>query len=110
MCDCQSAPNDDESEKSSPADGPDANVTFPTDLSDLEVGESAGLLEMETQHGYGRIAVEKTEAGHADIIKHQKVDPDADSGFTDVEEIMRAGRFFSREASWSDLHADRHGD
>ena len=86
----------------------DGSADFPTDLGDLAVGEEAGLIDFEHRHGYGRIAIERTADGEADKIKLQKQDADADNGYSDLETITTAGRWFARGASWDDLPSPDH--
>lgn len=79
---------------------------FPTSLDELAVGDTAGLIEIEHRSGYGRIALERTEDGESDIIKLHRQNPDAESGYTDIETITTAGRWFARGGSWKHLLDD----
>jgi hypothetical protein len=78
---------------------------FLTQLNELDVGDTAGLIDFEHRSGYGRIAIERTEEGESDIIKLQRQDSDADTGYTDIETITTVGRWFARGGSWEDLEA-----
>jgi len=81
----------------------DQQVTFPTSLDDIGVGDTAGLIDIEHRSGYGRIAIERTEEGKSDKIKLQRADSDADTGYVDIEIITTVGRWFARGGSWKDL-------
>jgi len=81
----------------------DQQITFPTPLNEMDVGDTAGLINFEHRSGYGRIAIERTKEGKSDKIKLQKADSDADTGYVDLETITTVGRWFARGGSWKDV-------
>lgn len=76
---------------------------FPGDLDDVDVGETVGLIDFEAKYGYGRVAVERTEEGESDILKLQRQDADAETGYVDIEQIASVGQWFAHGCTWQDL-------
>lgn len=86
--------------------GCEAESHFGTELADLEVGDEAGLIEIEGRSGYVRVAIERTPDGEADRVKLQTPNESGDEDFADEELLATAGRWFSRHATWEDISAD----
>lgn len=84
----------------------EAESHFGTELADLEVGDEAGLIEIESRSGYVRVAIERTPDGEADRMKLQTPNDSDDEDFADEELLATAGRWFSRHATWEDISAD----
>lgn len=84
----------------------EAESHFETELADLDVGDEAGLVEVESRSGYVRVAIERTPDGEADRMKLQTPRDNYGEDFTDEELLATAGRWFSRHATWEDLPAD----
>lgn len=83
-----------------------AEAHFETDLRFLGVGETAGLIEMETRSGYVRVAIERTPDGEGDRLKLQTPADNDNSEFSDEELLGTPGRWFSRAGTWEDITAD----
>ncbi|KZX46202.1 MULTISPECIES: hypothetical protein [unclassified Haloarcula] len=84
----------------------EAESHFGTELTDLQVGDEAGLIEIESRSGYIRIAIERTPSEEADRMKLQVPSGNNAEDYTDEELIATAGRWFSRHATWEDFATD----
>lgn len=72
----------------------------------VDVGAEVELVTFESQHGYGRVAIERTPNGESDKLKLQAADSDAENGHRDIETLADVGRWFSNDLSWTELHDD----